>query len=337
MVGMVLSAADFDPTVIVGGRVMNYDKNNVSGSGEYIVVEADEYDRSFLTLTPIIATITNIDADHLDCYSNITDIKEAFLSFINKVPFFGSVICCIDDNGVQSIFPSINKNIVTYGFSRQSDIRAINVEYKDFKTSFEVLYKEHNLGKIHLNTIGKHNIQNALLAVAVGLELNITFDKIKRGLEEFQGVYRRMEYIGEANEIMFYDDYAHHPTEILTTLQGLRDNTEKRIVALFQPHLYSRTRDFAVDFGRSFYNADLLLVCPIYPAREAPIEGVNGKLIADAAIQSGHHNVINIAENESIISTLKATLKKGDILLTMGAGNVHRYGKEVFEGMRYEV
>jgi UDP-N-acetylmuramate--alanine ligase len=199
MVGMVLSAAEFDPTVIVGGKVMNYGSNNLTGSGEYIVVEADEYDRSFLTLTPIIAAITNVEADHLDCYKNIADIKEAFLTFANKVPFLGTVVCCLDDTGVQSILPDIKKNIITYGLIRQADVRAINIKYENFKSYFEVLYKESNLGSIILNTIGKHNIQNALLAVSVGIELNVSFENIKKGLEEFQGVYRRMEYIGEVN------------------------------------------------------------------------------------------------------------------------------------------
>jgi UDP-N-acetylmuramate--alanine ligase len=285
-----------------------------------------------LTLTPIIAAITNVEADHLDCYDNISDIKDAFVTFANKVPFFGTVVCCLDDVGVQSILPFIQKNIVTYGFTRQADVRAINVKYVNFKTYFEVLYKDYNLGSLTINTIGKHNIQNALLAVSVGIELNIAFESIKKGLEEFKGVYRRMEYIGEVEGIKIFDDYAHHPTEILTTLQGLRDNTEDRIVALFQPHLYSRTRDFAVDFGRSFYNADMLIVAPIYPAREEPIEGVSSQLIADIAIQSGHHHVICLQDKAEIMNTLKTVLKKNDILLTIGAGDIHRYGKDYFNG-----
>lgn len=328
MVGMVLSSAKLDPTVIVGGKVMNFGTNNRLGSGEYIVVEADEYDRSFLTLSPIISAITNIEADHLDCYANLKDIKEAFITFANKVPFFGTVICCLDDEGVQSIIPEIKKNILTYGLSRQADVRAVNIKVDNFKTRFSVLFKDYSLGEICLNTIGKHNVQNALLAVSVGIELDLSFEDIKKGLEEFKGVHRRFEFIGEKDKIRVYDDYAHHPTEIKATLQGVRENTEQRIVALFQPHLYSRTRDFAQDFGRSFYHADILLVSPLYPAREKAIEGVSGKLISDAAIQYGHHHVEYIAENSLVVEKLNEILKENDILITIGAGDIHKYGKE---------
>jgi UDP-N-acetylmuramate--alanine ligase len=331
MVGMVLSAADFDPTVIVGGKVMNYGKNNLQGSGEYIVVEADEYDRSFLTLSPIISAITNVEADHLDCYDNIEDIKDAFTIFANKVPFFGCVVCCLDDIGVQSILPKINKNIITFGLSKQADVRAVNINNENFKTSFDVQYKEEIQGNITLNMIGKHNILNALLAVAVGIEMNIPFQKIKKGLEDFKGVYRRCEYIGESKGVKIFDDYAHHPTEIMATLTGLRENTENRIVAVFQPHLFTRTRDFVNEFGRSFYNADVLIITPIYPAREKPIEGITGKLIAEAAKQSGHQKVVYICNNDKIISKLKEIVKKNDILMTIGAGDINKYGKKLME------
>ena len=329
MVGMMMSVANLEPTVIVGGKVMNFGKNNLLGSGKYIVVEADEYDRSFLTLSPIIAAITNIEADHLDCYKNLADIKEAFVTYANKVPFFGSVVCCLDDIGVQEILPEIKKNIVTYGVSRQADVRAVNIQYKNFKSSFEVLYKDYNLGSLELRITGKHNIQNALLAVSVGIEMNIPFDKIKKGLEDFQGVFRRMELVGDLDKIKIFDDYAHHPTEIIATLKGLRDNTENRVIAVFQPHLYSRTRDFFHEFGRSFYNADILLVTPIYPAREKPIEGITGQLIADTAIQSGHNHALYIESNDMILKTIKEILQDDDILITMGAGDIYEYGREL--------
>jgi len=334
MVGMVLSEAEFDPTVIVGGVVMNYGKNNLMGSGDYIVVEADEYDRSFLTLSPIIAAITNIEADHLDTYKNLTEIKEAFVNFANKVPFFGCVVCCLDDKGVQSILPDIKKTIMTYGLSRQADVRAINVKHSNFKTSFEVLFKDYNLGIIELNSIGNHNIQNALLAVSVGIEMNIPFDKIKKGLIKFKGVQRRCELVGEKNGIKVIDDYAHHPTEIVATLSGIRENTENRIVAIFQPHLFSRTRDFVNEFGRSFYNADVMIITPIYPAREKPIEGVSGQLIANAAIQSGHSNVLYIDDNSKTVDILMDICKSGDIVITLGAGDIYKKGREYFERIK---
>jgi UDP-N-acetylmuramate--alanine ligase len=331
MVGMVLSAGGLEPTIIVGGKVMNFGSNNITGSGEYIVVEADEYDRSFLTLSPIIAAITNIEADHLDCYGNLTDIKDAFISFANKVPFFGCIICCLDDVGVQSILRDLNKNVLTYGFSRQADVRATNIRCRDFGSEFEVLFKEYNLGSIRLSIIGRHNIQNALLAVSVGIELNIPFEKIKQGLEEFKGVYRRCEYLGERDDIKFFDDYAHHPTEIMATLSGIRENTENRVVAIFQPHLFSRTRDFVEEFGRSFYHADMLIVVPIYPAREVPIPGITSQIIIDSAIQSGHNNTLYIEKNEQIVETIEKILKPGDIVITLGAGNINKYAKELYK------
>ncbi len=334
MVGMVLSSAELDPTIIVGGKVMNFGTNNRLGSGKYIVVEADEYDRSFLTLSPIIAAITNIEADHLDCYSNLADIKNAFIQYANKVPFFGCLVACLDDPGVQSVLPEIKKRIITYGISRQADIRAINIKAEQFRTKFDVLYKDYILGEINSQMIGQHNIQNALLSIAIGIEMDIPFEKIKKGLEEFKGVFRRFEFKGENKNIRIYDDYAHHPTEIKATLSGLRENTEKRILVLFQPHLYSRTRDFSLDFGRSFYHSDLLFIAPIYPAREEPIEGVSGQLIADAAIQSGHHHVHYIESKEEIVDFVLSHLEEGDVLITMGAGDIYKYGMEILEKIK---
>ena len=248
MVGSVLSAATLDPTVIVGGIVKNYGSNNLLGSGKYIVVEADEFDRSFLTLSPIIAGITNIEADHLDCYTDLEGVKNAFVEYANKVPFFGSVIACLDDHGVQSIIPRINKEILTYGFSQQANVRATNVKFNNFETSYMALYNGDELGNIKLKALGDHNILNSLLAVATGLELDIPFKSIKKGLSEFNGVFRRFEYKGEKDEVTLYDDYAHHPTEIEATLKGVRDSISNRIVVVFQPHLFSRTQDFYEDF-----------------------------------------------------------------------------------------
>ncbi|MBT3756569.1 MAG: UDP-N-acetylmuramate--L-alanine ligase [Candidatus Cloacimonetes bacterium] len=331
MVGSVLSAATLDPTVIVGGIVKNYGSNNLLGSGKYIVVEADEFDRSFLTLSPIIAGITNIEADHLDCYTDLEGVKNAFVEYANKVPFFGSVIACLDDHGVQSIIPRINKEILTYGFSQQANVRATNVKFNNFETSYMALYNGDELGNIKLKALGDHNILNSLLAVATGLELDIPFKSIKRGLSEFNGVFRRFEYKGEKDEVTLYDDYAHHPTEIEATLKGVRDSISNRIVVVFQPHLFSRTQDFYEDFGRSFFQSDVLLIAPIFPAREKPIKGVTGKLISDAAIQSGHKNVHYIQTDEEIVSKIKEVTKPGDILITMGAGSIYKFGEKFLD------
>ena len=331
MVGMVLKAAELDPTLIVGGIVKNFGSNNLLGNGKYIVVEADEFDRSFLSLSPIIAGITNIEADHLDCYKDLESIKNAFVQYANKVPFFGSVIACIDDHGVQSVIPEINKHLVTYGLSRQADIRAEEIVMKDFQAEYSLFVRGEFVSKIKLKVSGMHNVLNSLLAIGVGLELEIPIEKIAKGLNEFTGVFRRFEYKGKHNDVLFYDDYAHHPTEIEATLKGVRDNTKRRIVVIFQPHLFSRTRDFYQEFGRSFYHSDLLVVVPIYPAREQPIKGVTGELISQAAIKYGHRNVIYVQDNDDIVPKVKELIKPNDIVITMGAGSIYKYGEKLFE------
>jgi UDP-N-acetylmuramate--alanine ligase len=332
MVGSVLSAAELDPTVIVGGIVKNYGSNNLLGSGQHIVVEADEFDRSFLTLSPIIAGITNIEADHLDCYKDLEAVKNAFIEYANKVPFFGSVIACLDDHGVQSVLPEINKRIITYGLSKQANVQAINIEMKDFKSSFTTVFNNQEMGKIEINVLGTHNILNALLAIATGLELDIPFESIQKGLADYNGVFRRFEYKGERDGVIVYDDYAHHPTEIEATLKGVRDSVDNRIIAVFQPHLFSRTRDFFAEFGRSFFQSDVLLVAPIFPAREQPIEGITGKMISDAAIHSGHKKVKFIESNDQIIQEIAEISQPGDIILTIGAGNIYKYGEAFLAG-----
>ena len=336
MAGMVLESAGLEPTIIVGGKVMNFGSNNVMGSGKYIVVEADEYDHSFLSLSPIIAGITNIDSDHLDCYKNFDNIKNAFVEYANKVPFFGCVIACLKDPGVQAILPLINKKVVTYGTSRQADVQAINIEMKGFQAQYDALYKGYCLGRINMKVTGKHNILNSLLAVAMGLELDIPFNAIQKGLSDYKGVYRRFELKAEVNGIAVFDDYAHHPTEITATLEGFRESTQRRIVVIFQPHLYSRTRDFYQDFGKAFFSCDLLILAPIYPAREQPIPGVSSRLIADAVIQCGHHNVICLDDNNQITETALQMLKTDDIVITMGAGNIWQYGDEIINQLKME-
>ena len=331
MVGSVLSAAKMNPTVIVGGIVKNYGSNNLLGSGKHIVVEADEFDRSFLTLSPIIAGITNIEADHLDCYENLENVKNAFIEYANKVPFFGSVIACLDDHGVQSVIPEIHKKIVTYGFSKQANFRAENIFSQNFETRYTAIFDGQILGEIKLYLIGKHNILNSLMAIAIGTELDIPFPIIQNGLAEFKGVFRRFEFKGQKNGFLLYDDYAHHPTEIEATLKGVRESTDRRIVAVFQPHLFSRTRDFYKEFGRSFYQSDVLIVTPIYPARESPIPGITGKMIADAAVQSGHKKVIYVDNNREIVSMMQLVAKENDIILTIGAGSIYKYGEKLLQ------
>jgi len=331
MTGLVLTKGNIDPTIIVGGLVADYGSGAKIGQSHFLVLEADEYDRTFLRLSPVIAVVTNIDVDHLDCYRDLADISESFLSFVNKVPFFGAVILCIDDNGVQSIMPDVTRRIVTYGLSRQADIRAENTVFKGSESRFDVIAFGENLGSVTISMPGKHNVRDALAAIAVGLEMDVPFAVIAEALGLFTPVERRFQVKGERDGITVIDDFAHHPTEILASLDGVRSGYDRRIVAVFQPHLYSRTRDFYEDFGRAFLESDVLLVTDVYPAREEPIEGVTGKLVADAAQAAGHRQVTYIPDRNDVASTLNGLVERGDLVIMYGAGNIHQAGLELLD------
>ncbi len=337
MVGSVLLEAGLDPTIIVGGRVADIlgGSNARKGMGEHLVVEADEFDHSFLKLHHIIGVITNIEAEHLDCYEDLEDIRRAFSTFANRVPFFGVVVCCLDDDGVRSILPSIHRRFTTYGFSAQADVQACDVVFDGEGSSFTVRTRDGDeLGRVRLAIPGRHNVSNALAAVCVGLELSLPFERICGGLERFKGVERRFQLIGRVGGVHVVDDYAHHPTEIEATLETAEMlKGEGRIVAVFQPHLYSRTKDFADAFGRSFYRADKLVVTDVYPSREEPIPGVSGRLVADAAIQSGHRDVLYVEEMEEIVPVLQELVRPGDWVITLGAGNVNRVAYGLLEAL----
>lgn len=330
MTGHVVQDGSFDPTIIVGGRVHSFDKTNaVVGKGDIIIVEADEYDRTFLQLSPSMAVITNIEAEHLDIYKDLEDVKEAFTEFANKVPFYGAVILCLDDENVRSILPNITRRTLSYGFTPQAQIRAINVEQNEFKSEFTVLNGADVLGQVSLMAPGDYNIKNALASVAVGLELGISFENIKAGLERFKGVFRRFQPKMDHNDILVIDDYAHHPTEVQATISGAKKGWEKRrIVAVFQPHLYSRTQQMYQEFGLSFFDAEVLIVTDVYPSREKPIEGVTGKLISDTAEKFGHRGVHYLEDKTELPKALKKIVKPGDIVITMGAGDIYKYGEE---------
>lgn len=328
MVGLVLTEGKIDPTIIVGGKLSGLGGTNARlGNGEYIVVEADEFDRTFLKLTPTIAAITTLESEHLDTYKNLDDIKSAFIEFANKVPFFGFVVLCMDEPALQDIIPLINKKIITYGLTQQADVRAIDITHKEYKSNFTVVYQGKELGQITLQIPGAHNVKNSLVAVIIGSELGIDFETIKKSLESFTGVYRRFE-TKYSNKILVIDDYAHHPTEINASLAGIRSGWKRRLVVVFQPHLYSRTRDFYAEFGRSFLNSDLFICTDVYPAREEPIEGITGELIANAAKNFGHKNVIYEPDKNKIPELLKNQIKDGDIIITMGAGDIWKYGEK---------
>ncbi|MGB2868726.1 MAG: UDP-N-acetylmuramate--L-alanine ligase [Bacteroidota bacterium] len=330
MISLVLMEGGLDPTVIVGGKLSGLGGTNARlGHGEFIVVEADEFDRSFLSITPTIAVMTTLETDHLDCYRDLEDIKGAFVQFANKVPFYGFIVLCLDEPALLDIMPQLSrKKIVTYGLNPQADVQAVDIQHKDNTTTYALVKNNKDLGQITLQVPGKHNVQNSLAAIAVGLQLEIPFGKIKSGIERFSGVYRRWEKKGEVNGITLYDDYAHHPTECRATLSGAKSGWRKRVVCVFQPHLYSRTRDFYEEFGKSFLLSDVLVVTDVYPAREEPIQGVTGELIANAAKQYGHKEVHYVPDKKQIPTFLQSIVKKDDIVITMGAGDIWRYGEE---------
>jgi UDP-N-acetylmuramate--alanine ligase len=330
LTGMVLTEAGFDPTIVVGGQVHILGTNARLGKGDWLVAEADEFDRSFLELTPVVAVITNVEADHLDTYRDLAEIHDAFAAFANRVPFFGAVIACADDPGVRAILPRIKRRVVTYGVAEDADLTARDVSLEASATGFEVWNGDHGrLGAVRLRLPGRHNVANALAAIAAGRELLVPFETIARALSAFTGVVRRFELKGERGGVLVVDDYAHHPTEIRATLAAARQvYPDRRIVALFQPHLFSRTRDFTGEFGAALAAADMNIVMDVYPSREAPIPGVTGELVAEAARRAGQGCVVYSPEKTQVVETLERTLAPGDLLLTLGAGDVVKFGEE---------
>ncbi len=335
MVGLVMLEAGFDPTVIVGGKLSGLGGTNARlGKGDFIVVEADEFDRSFLQLTPVIAAITTLEKEHLDIYRDLDDIKEAFVEFANKVPFYGFVVLCLDEEGLREILPKINRKVITYGTSAQADVRAYDVSFSKTQSKFKVKYHGESLGEIELNVPGLHNVKNSLVAVTIAKELGVDFGIIKSALKKFTGVYRRFEIKAEINDVMIIDDYAHHPTEVSATLSAIRSGWDRRVVAVFQPHLYTRTRDFYADFAKSFLDSDVFICTDVYPAREIPIQDVTGQLITDAAEKFGHKNVIYVPDKKQIPDKLLEIVLPGDIVITMGAGDIWKYGEEFINKLK---
>lgn len=335
MLGAIWEAAGEDPTVIVGGVVKGKGSGAKVGRGRYLIAESDEFDRSFLSMMPSSAIITNIDREHLDTYGTLDAVKDAFVAFANKVPFYGQVVVCIDNPNIQSVLSRFTKPVVTYGFSRQAMYRADNLQVHGGVSRFDVFRNGEKLGNFSLRIPGKHNVLNATATVALSHEENIPVDVVRKALSEFTGVKRRFELVGEANEVLVYDDYAHHPTEAFATLQGARDSfPDRRIVVVFQPHLYTRTRDQYEAFAEVFANCDELLVCEIYKAREQPIPGISGKLISDSAISRGHQNARFVGSKEDAVEILKKDTKPGDLVLFMGAGDIWKAERPFLEALK---
>jgi UDP-N-acetylmuramate--alanine ligase len=327
MVATLLGFAGIDPTIVIGGRLNSLGSNARLGQGKFLVAEADESDGSFLKLSPTIAVVTNIDADHLDFYSGIEEIKDTFVEFINKVPFYGLTVLCIDNDNVADIIPRVNKRFITYGLSAQADIRACEIKLEGLATSFVAQYRGERLGEISFKMPGAHNVLNALAAIGVALELNVPFSVIQEGFRDFGGVGRRFQVKGEVNDIMVVDDYGHHPTEIRATLAAATSGWDRRLVVVFQPHRYSRTKELYDEFVKAFHDAAVLILTDIYSAGEEPIEGVTAEALARSVRQHGQKDVTHIADREELVGHLLEVLKPGDILLTLGAGNIWQTGE----------
>jgi UDP-N-acetylmuramate--alanine ligase len=327
MVGAMLSQAKLDPTLVVGGLVRNINTNSLLGEGDIIVVEADEFDRSFLSLQPTIGIITNIELEHTDCYEDLYDLQNAFTQFANASPFYGAVIIGNQSPAAAEIIPNIKRPVITFGLTKKSDFYASDIVHNKSETTFTVFHKDKNLGVIHLQVPGEHNVLNALASVALGIEMNIPFHDIAAGLESYKGVRRRFDIKGEANGIMVVDDYAHHPTEVRVTLKSAKNGWNRRIVGVFQPHLYSRTQAFYQEFAIALMETDILVITDVFPAREEPIEGINGKIVADFAKDSGHSNVFYIENLDNLEKKLDNLCQPNDMIITIGAGNIWRYAE----------
>ncbi len=336
MVATVLGIAGLDPTFVIGGIVRSYRANARLGKSELMVVEADESDRSFLMLTPMIAVVTNIDREHMDYYHDMEDLRRCFADFVNKVPFYGAAILCLDDPHVQAVIPKVERRRITYGLSAQADISAHDIQFdQSFGSGFTVLSGVDVLGKVTLRVPGKHNVYNSLAAIAVGLELDVPFDTIAHALSEFSGADRRFQFKGEEKGVTVVDDYGHHPTEIKATLSAARVAApNRRIVVMFQPHRYSRTNDLMDEFASAFNNADVLFVTDIYAASETPIEGINAEVLTGRIKSYGHKNAEYIGALEGAPQTLREYVREGDLVITLGAGSVHRAGDQLLALLR---
>jgi UDP-N-acetylmuramate--alanine ligase len=329
MVSYVLEHGGLDPTLVDGGIIRTLDTNIRLGGSEFMVVEADEAYGSIKKLSPSIAVVTNIDNDHLDYYETMGEIKKTFLEFINRVPFYGSAILCLDQENIQELIPKIEKRFMTYGIETKADFTATDISIDGDGSSYKVIHLGKSIGNIKIKLPGIHNVSNSLAAVAVGLELDVSFKNIAKALREFPGIHHRFEILGNVGNIIVVDDYGHHPTEIKATLRAARDTYNRRVVAIFQPHRYSRVSQLAEEFARCFYQADVLIMTEIYSAMEDPIEGVTGEMVANITRDHGHKDVVYIPEKNDIPDHVIKILQPGDLIITLGAGDIWKVGKEI--------
>jgi len=329
LVSTVLAGGHIDPTVVIGGRLKNIGSHAKLGQSEFLVAEADESDGSFLKLSPTIAVVTTLDEEHMEFYLTLENMKNTFLEFINKIPFYGSAILCLDDPNIQSLIPSVEKRYITYGLTSQADYTARNISIEGLKTYFTVYHQGKELGRILSGALGRHNVLNTLAAVAVGMELDLDFQTVASSLTHFEGVQRRFEIVEQSDELTLIDDYGHHPVEIIATLKTAKEAwPDRRLVVLFQPHRYSRTKLLMKDFWSSFNDADHLLVMDIFPAGEAPIENVHARDLVEGVHECGHKSAEYVEHRNGVNERLSHLLKPGDVLMTLGAGDVWKLGRD---------
>ena len=334
MIAAILSAAGLDPTMVIGGRVRALGSNAKLGQGEILVAEADESDGTFLLLSPTIAVVTNIDREHMDFYHSMDRLTESFLDFINKVPFYGLAVLCMDHPNVRALLPKVRKRFVTYGLTPEAEFTAHDLQHQPMRVEFSVARDSTSLGRLKLHVPGRHSASNALAAVAVAQELEIPFSRIAEGLESFTGIHRRFEVKGEPNGILVIDDYGHHPVEIQTTIQAIRDSWKRPLTVVFQPHRYSRTQDLFDDFVTSFEETDRLVLTEVYSAGEEPIAGTSGESLYQAIKRRGHLDVEYVADKEEMLKRLLPKLRPGDIVLTLGAGDIYKVGEKLVEALQ---
>ena len=335
MIASILTCGELDPTTVIGGRLDIWGGSNAKlGQGDILVAESDESDGSFMALSPTIAVVTNIDLEHVDHYGDMDSIRRTFIDFINKIPFYGTAILCLDNEEIQNIIPDLKKPYFTYGMSSQADIRAKDINRHGFEIDFELIYRKRSLGRVIVGMPGKHNLLNALAAISVGLELDIGIENIKKGLKDLGGLARRFQIKGEKDDILIIDDYGHHPTEITATLETAKECwTERRLVVVFQPHRYSRTKALFDRFVITFNQADVLIIAPIYPAGEKPIPGVDAEWLFRGIKEHGHRETIRCEDQAEILKVLSELVKAGDVVLTLGAGDIYRVGDKFLENL----
>jgi len=334
MVATILSKAGIDPTVVIGGKLNSIGSNAKLGQGKYLVAEADESDGSFLYLSPTISIVTNIDPEHLDHYGTMENMMKSYLDFINKVPFYGLAVLCMDNKNIQLIIPKVKKRFVTYGITPQADFQATDIEFAGMNTSFNVNYKGDDLGRVEISMPGLHNVYNALASIAAAMEMDVSFRVIRGSMDNFSGIQRRFQVKGEKGGIMVVDDYGHHPEEIKATLSAAKKGWGRRVVAVFQPHRYTRTRDLFDEFITAFNEADSLILTDIYPAGESPIEGVSGEALYEKIQNHGHRDVTYVTDLHKVAPCLHEKAAKGDIVITMGAGNIWECGERFLHELK---